>query len=62
MTHSSSIWGGRFETAVDDVMEQINASIDIDKRLYKQDIAGSKAHAAMLVTTGILNAEDGAVI
>jgi argininosuccinate lyase len=62
MTKSSSIWGGRFDSRVDDVMEQINASIDVDKRLYKQDIAGSKAHAAMLVAQGILNAEDGAAI
>jgi argininosuccinate lyase len=59
---SSSIWGGRFETSVDDVMEQINASIDIDKRLYKQDIAASKAHAQMLVKTGILSEADGLAI
>lgn len=62
MSKSSSIWGGRFETSVDSVMEQINASIDIDKRLYKQDIAASQAHAGMLVTTGIITAEDGAAI
>lgn len=62
MTKSSSIWGGRFDSRVDDVMEQINASIDVDKRLYRQDIAGSRAHASMLVAQGILNAEDGAAI
>jgi len=59
---ASSIWGGRFEQSVDHIMEQINASIDIDKRLYKQDISASKAHAKMLVATSILNASDGASI
>ena len=59
---SSSIWGGRFDTSVDDVMEQINASIDIDKRLYKQDIMASKAHAQMLVNTNILSGTDGRAI
>lgn len=43
-------------------MEAINASIDFDKRFYAQDIAGSKAHAAMLVKQGILSAEDGEAI
>ena len=62
MTKSSSIWGGRFETAVDSTMEQINASIDVDKRLYKQDIAASKAHARMLMETGILNTADEAAM
>lgn len=62
MTKSSSIWGGRFETAVDSTMEQINASIDVDKRLYKQDIAASKAHARMLMETRILNTADEAAI
>lgn len=54
-TTSSQIWGGRFEAAPDDIMVQINASIDIDKRLYKQDIQGSLAHAKMLGACGILN-------
>jgi len=43
-------------------MAQINVSIDFDKRLYAQDIRGSKAHAEMLVAQGILNAADGTVI
>lgn len=55
---SSSIWGGRFETSVDDIMEQINASIDFDKRLYRQDIQGSKAHADMLSAQKIITEDD----
>lgn len=55
---SSSIWGGRFETRVDNIMEQINASIDVDKRFYKQDIRASKAHADMLGAQEIITAED----
>ncbi|HLN26041.1 MAG TPA: argininosuccinate lyase, partial [Patescibacteria group bacterium] len=53
---ASSIWGGRFAGGPSAVMQRINASIDFDKRLYAQDIRGSKAHCAMLVRTGILTA------
>ncbi len=53
------MWGGRFDNGPDAIMEQINASIGFDWQLYRQDIAGSKAHAAMLVAKGIINAEDG---
>lgn len=56
---SNKMWGGRFDAQPDDIMTQINASIDIDKRLYKQDISGSKAHAKMLVKQGIIPSEDG---
>jgi argininosuccinate lyase len=59
---ASSIWGGRFAGGPSAVMQRINASIDFDKRLYAQDIRGSKAHCAMLVRTQILTAEDGAAI
>ena len=52
-------WGGRFSSAQSDLMERINASIDFDKRLYAEDIAGSKAHCEMLVATGIISSEDG---
>ena len=52
-------WGGRFSSAQSDLMERINASIDFDKRLYAEDIAGSKAHCEMLVATGIVSSEDG---
>lgn len=57
-TESQSMWGGRFGGGPSAVMQEINASIDFDKRLYMQDIAGSKAHARMLAAQGILTAED----
>lgn len=60
--NASSIWGGRFKGGVSGVMERINASIAFDQELYRQDIMGSKAHAAMLVKTGIISAEDGKAI
>ena len=60
--NASSIWGGRFDGAVSSVMERINASIDFDREMYRQDIAGSKAHAQMLVKTGIITQDDGAAI
>jgi argininosuccinate lyase len=52
------MWGGRFDQEPDAVLEAINASIDFDRYLYAQDIAGSKAHAAMLTKQGIIGAED----
>ena len=52
------MWGGRFASGPAAVMEQINTSVDFDKRLAMQDIAGSKAHAAMLAKQGILTAAD----
>ncbi|MGB0920852.1 MAG: argininosuccinate lyase [Alphaproteobacteria bacterium] len=55
---ASSIWGGRFAEGPSALMEAINASISYDKRLYAQDIQGSKAHAAMLADAGILTGED----
>lgn len=59
---TSSIWGGRFEGGPSKIMEQINASIGFDQRLYAQDIAASKAHCAMLVAQNIITEEDGAAI
>jgi argininosuccinate lyase len=56
---TSSMWGGRFSAGPAAIMERINASIDFDKRLYRQDIEGSKAHCRMLVETGIIGREDG---
>ena len=56
------MWGGRFAAGPSAVMQEINASIDIDKRLYREDIAGSLAHAAMLAERGIISKEDGAAI
>src|SRR5919112_4471266 len=61
-TMSNRMWGGRFTSAPSDIMEEINASVDFDKRLAPQDIRGSLAHAAMLGATGILSAEDVATI
>jgi argininosuccinate lyase len=56
------MWGGRFAAGPSAVMQEINASIDVDKRLYREDIAGSLAHAAMLADRGIISREDGAAI
>jgi len=52
------MWGGRFGSGPDPIMEDINASIDFDRQLYRQDIAASKAHAAMLAKQGIIAAQD----
>lgn len=56
------MWGGRFGSGPDTIMRAINASIPVDKRLWQQDIAGSRAHAAMLAAQGIINADDAAAI
>ncbi|MDA9769743.1 argininosuccinate lyase [Emcibacteraceae bacterium] len=56
---ANTLWGGRFEGGVSDIMEKINASIDFDKILYRQDIQGSIEHCKMLVETGIITNEDG---
>ena len=56
------MWGGRFASQPDAIMAEINASIDVDQRLYRQDIVASKAHAAMLARQGIISAEDAAKI
>ncbi len=55
---SNSMWGGRFTTSPDAIMEEINASIDFDRKLYRQDIAASQAHARMLADQGIIGADD----
>ena len=55
---SNKMWGGRFASGPDAIMEEINASIDFDRHLYRQDIAASKAHAAMLAKQGIITAQD----
>jgi argininosuccinate lyase len=55
---SNKMWGGRFASGPDAIMEEINASIGFDQRLFRQDIAGSIAHAAMLAETGILTQQD----
>src|SRR4051794_16338746 len=55
---SNKMWGGRFTERSDAIMEEINVSIDVDRHLYAQDIAASKAHAAMLAAQGIITAND----
>src|SRR3978361_1979690 len=55
---SNKMWGGRFGEGPDAIMEEINVSIDVDQHLYAQDIAASKAHAAMLAVQGIITAND----
>jgi argininosuccinate lyase len=59
---ANTLWGGRFAGGPAEIMERINASIDFDKRLYAEDIAGSTAHCAMLVRQNILTPEDGEAI
>jgi argininosuccinate lyase len=59
---SNTMWGGRFGSKPDPIMEDINASIDFDRHLYRQDIAASKAHAAMLAKKGIITAQDAKAI
>lgn len=61
-TTSNKMWGGRFAAGPDAIMEAINASISFDKRMAAQDIAGSRAHAAMLAATGIITDSDAEAI
>ncbi len=59
---ANSMWGGRFAAGPDAIMEAINASIGFDQRLARQDIEGSRAHAAMLAATGIVETSDAEAI
>jgi argininosuccinate lyase len=59
---SNKMWGGRFQTKPAEILQEINASISFDRRLYDQDIRGSIAHAQMLAACGILTAEEAAEI
>jgi argininosuccinate lyase len=61
-TSSNQMWGGRFAAGPDAIMEAINASIGYDKRMAAQDIAGSRAHAAMLAAQGIIEHKDAEAI
>ena len=56
------MWGGRFAAGPAAVMREINASLPFDKRMWRQDIAGSRAHVAMLSARGIVSAADAAAI
>ena len=59
---TNAMWGGRFADGPSAIMREINASIPFDKALWRQDIAASKAHVAMLGAQGIIAAEDALVI
>jgi len=59
---ANKMWGGRFAAGPDAIMEAINASIGFDQRLARQDIEGSRAHAAMLAATGIITDNDAKAI
>ncbi|MEL6644539.1 MAG: argininosuccinate lyase [Pseudomonadota bacterium] len=59
---ANAMWGGRFAAGPDAIMEAINASIGFDQRLASQDIAGSRAHAAMLAAQGIISIKDAEAI
>ncbi|GAB4176981.1 MAG: argininosuccinate lyase [Thalassobaculales bacterium] len=56
------MWGGRFAAGPAEIMQRFTPSIDFDRRFYAQDIAGSKAHAAMLARQGIISEADNAAI
>src|SRR5665213_4206391 len=55
---TNKMWGGRFESGPSDIMKEITPSIDFDKRLGRQDIAGSRAHARMLAAQKIISDAD----
>src|SRR5437870_3060605 len=57
-----SLWGGRFSAKPDALMQAINVSIGFDRRLAGEDIAGSRAHCAMLADTGIVSRADADAI
>ncbi|WP_109467704.1 argininosuccinate lyase [Albibacillus kandeliae] len=61
-SNANQMWGGRFAAGPDAIMEAINASIGFDKRMASQDIAGSRAHAAMLAATGVISDSDAEAI
>ena len=59
---TNSAWGGRFQESTDAFVAAFTASVGFDQRLAQEDIAGSRAHAAMLVKQGVLSAADGEAI
>ncbi|HEX4507278.1 MAG TPA: argininosuccinate lyase [Alphaproteobacteria bacterium] len=59
---ANSLWGGRFSAGPSSIMQRINASIGFDRKLWQEDISGSRAHAAMLAAQGIISAEDALAI
>src|SRR4051812_4053674 len=61
-TPTQRTWGGRFEAKPDELMTRINASIGFDKRLWREDIAASRAHTSMLRDQQIISGSDAAAI
>ena len=61
-SNSNSLWGGRYAEGPGAIMREINASIGFDRKMWRQDIRGSLAHAAMLAHVGIISADDEAAI
>ena len=55
---AEQLWGGRFSKSTDEMINDFQASIDFDKRMYNEDIAGSIAHATMLAKVGIISETD----
>ena len=53
-----ALWSGRFEQGVSEFTQEFGASLPIDKAMYHQDIAGSRAHARMLAAQGVISEED----
>ena len=61
-TGNTALWGGRFEGHPTEFLQRYGASLPVDKRMWAEDIAGSKAHAAMLAKVGVISAEDAQAI
>ena len=61
-TEGGRLWGGRFEGSSAEAFDALNASLPVDRRLWQEDVRGSRAHARMLGATGIISAEDAAAI
>ena len=55
---TSKLWGGRFQESISALVERFSESVSFDQRLYRQDIRGSQAHAAMLAHVGVISAAD----
>jgi argininosuccinate lyase len=62
VSDSARLWGGRFDAGPAEAFDRLNASLAVDRRLWRHDIQGSRAHARMLASQGIISAEDGAAI
>ncbi|MFT5063269.1 MAG: argininosuccinate lyase, partial [Gammaproteobacteria bacterium] len=58
MSQTNQQWGGRFSEPVDQFVQRFTASVEFDQRMYRQDIAGSIAHATMLEKVGVLSADE----